>query len=47
MSVDALVKSIEDFIDGFNTDATVYKWTEKADEILKKVRRARDVLDSQ
>ncbi len=47
VSVDALVKSIEDFIDGFNTDATVYKWTEKADEILKKVRRARDVLDSQ
>ena len=47
VSVDALVKSIEEFIDGFNTDATVYKWTAKADEILKKVRRARAVLDSQ
>jgi hypothetical protein len=47
VSVDALVKSIREFIDGFNADATVYKWTVKADEILQKVRRERDDLDNQ
>lgn len=47
VSVDALVKSIEEFIECFNADATIYQWTAKAEEILEKVRRARAVLDSQ
>lgn len=47
VSVDSLINSIEDFIEGFNADSTIYKWTAKAEEILAKVRRARVVLDSQ
>ena len=46
-SVDSLIKSIDEFIDGFNSNSTIYKWTAKAEEILEKVRRAKAVLDSQ
>ncbi|MCL2453510.1 MAG: IS630 family transposase [Alphaproteobacteria bacterium] len=47
VSVDALQKSIADFIKAFNVDPTVYKWTAKTEEILAKIKRARAVLDNQ
>ncbi|MEE9269110.1 MAG: IS630 family transposase, partial [Candidatus Krumholzibacteria bacterium] len=34
-----------DYIDEHNENPKAFKWTAKADTILKKVRRARAVLD--
>jgi len=44
-SVKELVKAIEDYVDHYNDDPQGYKWTKSAEEILKKVTRAKAALD--
>lgn len=44
-SVDQLIGTILNYIDQHNNDPTSFKWTAKAEDILAKVKRARDVLD--
>ena len=44
-NVKQLQRTITDYIDEHNEDPKAFKWTAKADPILKKVRRARAVLD--
>ena len=46
-NVEVLEKAIAEFIEAFNTDATVFRWTAKAEDILAKVERARNVLVNQ
>jgi transposase len=40
-----LINAITDYIENHNANPRTYTWTAKADDILKKVRRARAVLD--
>ena len=44
-NVKQLQQAITDYIDEHNKAPKAFKWTAKADTILKKVRRARAVLD--
>ncbi|MCH8881699.1 MAG: IS630 family transposase [Planctomycetes bacterium] len=44
-SVKELIATIEDYIEKHNDNPKSFTWTAKAEEILKKVRRARAVLD--
>lgn len=44
-SVEQLIAAIEEFIQQHNSSAEPYVWTAKADEILDKVARAREVLN--
>lgn len=44
-SVDQLVDTILNYIDQHNNDPKSFKWTAKAEDILDKVKRARNVLD--
>ncbi len=44
-NVKQLQRAITDYIDEHNENPKAFKWTAKADTILKKVRRARAVLD--
>ena len=44
-SVKELVAAIEDYLAKHNENPQVFTWTAKAEAILKKVRRARAVLD--
>jgi len=44
-SVDQLVETILDYIDQHNNDPKSFKWTAKAEDILEKVKRAKEVLD--
>lgn len=44
-SVKQLIAAIEEFIQQHNSSAEPYVWTAKADEILDKVARARDILN--
>jgi len=44
-NVKQLQKAITDYIDEHNKAPKAFKWTAKADTILKKVRRARAALD--
>ena len=44
-SVEQLIAAIEEFIQQHNSSAEPYVWTAKADEILDKVARARDILN--
>jgi transposase len=44
-SVKELIATIEDYIEKHNDDPQSLTWTAKAEDILKKVRRARAVLD--
>jgi transposase len=44
-SVKQLIKAIMDYIDEHNDDPSVFTWTARAEDILEKVQRARDVLD--
>jgi transposase len=46
-SVKQLVKAITDYIDAYNENPKAFVWTAKADDILAKVRRAREVLNNQ
>jgi hypothetical protein len=41
------VKAITDYIDAYNENPKAFVWTAKADDILAKVRRAREVLNNQ
>jgi transposase len=44
-SVEQLIQAIMDYIEHHNRSPKPFVWTAKADEILAKVRRARNVLD--
>ncbi len=44
-SVDELIDEIMDYVDQHNENPKSYTWTAKAEDILEKVKRARDVLD--
>lgn len=44
-SVPELIQAIRDYIDHHNADPTTFVWTKKAEDILKKVARARASLD--
>jgi len=44
-SVDQLIGTILDYIDQHNKAPKSFEWTAKAEDILEKVKRARDVLD--
>ncbi len=44
-SVDDLVSAIMSYIDDHNANPKTFKWTAKAEDILAKVQRARDVLN--
>jgi transposase len=44
-SVDQLIVTIMDYIDQHNNDPKSFTWTAKAEDILTKVKRARNVLD--
>ena len=44
-SVEQLIQAIMDYIQQHNRSPKPFVWTAKADEILAKVRRARNVLD--
>jgi transposase len=44
-SVEQLIQAITDYIQHHNQSPNPYVWTAKADEILAKVQRARNVLD--
>jgi transposase len=44
-SVEQLIAAIEEFIQQHNSSAEPYVWTAKADEILDKVARAREILN--
>ena len=44
-SVDQLIEAIMAFIKEHNDNPQTFAWTAKADEILAKIRRAREVLD--
>ncbi len=44
-NVNALIDAIQSFIDDHNLHRKTFKWTAKAETILVKVRRARNVLD--
>ena len=44
-SVEQLIQAIMDYIEHHNQSPKPFVWTAKADEILAKVRRARNVLD--
>ena len=44
-SVDELVDAIMSYVDNHNKDPKPYRWTAKAEDILAKVKRARDILD--
>jgi len=44
-SVEQLITEIENYIDHHNNTTQGYTWTAKAEDILEKVRRAREVLD--
>jgi len=44
-SVEQLVKAIMDYIEAHNEEPSRFIWTAKADDILAKVRRAKEVLD--
>jgi len=44
-SVDELVAAINDYIDEHNSNPKTFKWSAKAEDILAKVQRARDVLN--
>lgn len=44
-SADQLIETISDYIDQHNNNPTSFQWTAKAEDILAKVKRARDVLD--
>jgi transposase len=44
-SVEQLIRAIRDYIEHHNRSPKPFVWTAKADEILAKVRRARNVLD--
>ena len=44
-SVDELVDAIMDYVDQHNKNPKSYTWTAKAEDILEKVKRAKDVLD--
>ena len=44
-SVKGLIATIEDYIEQHNDNPKSFTWTAKAEDILKKVRRARAVLD--
>lgn len=44
-SVKELIATIEDYIEKHNDNPKSFTWTAKAEDILKKVRRARAVLD--
>ena len=44
-SVEQLIAAIMAFINEHNADPQAFTWTAKADEILAKVRRARQDLD--
>jgi len=45
-SVDRLIEEIERYVDQHNQTPKAFAWTAKAEQILEKVRRARDVLDN-
>lgn len=44
-SVPQLIEAIMDYITGHNADPKTFVWTAKAEDILAKVRRAREVLN--
>jgi transposase len=44
-SVPQLIQAIEDYIAGHNADPKAFVWTAKVEDILAKVRRAREVLN--
>lgn len=44
-SVDQLIEAITAYIDQHNENPTAFQWTAKAEDIIEKVRRAREVLD--
>jgi transposase len=44
-SVQELVRVIEEYVDHYNDDPQGYTWTKSAEEILKKVTRAKAALD--
>jgi transposase len=44
-SVDELIHAIDAYITAHNEDPHAFNWTAKAEDILEKVRRAREVLD--
>jgi len=44
-SVPELIRAIDDYIDAHNENPRSYQWVAKAEDILAKVRRAREVLD--
>jgi transposase len=44
-SVKELVRAIEEYVDHYNEDPRGYTWTKSAEEILKKVTRAKAALD--
>jgi len=45
-SVEALIRTITDYIEHHNRDPKTFVWTAKVEDILEKVRRARAVLDN-
>jgi transposase len=44
-NVPELIDAIMAYIDAHNEDPESFEWTAKAQDIIEKVRRARDVLD--
>lgn len=44
-SVSELINAIDDYIDQHNRDPKPFVWTARADQILEKVKRARNLLD--
>lgn len=45
-SVPQLEQAIQDFIDQHNADPKTFRWTKSTEDILAKVRRAKDVLNN-
>jgi selenocysteine lyase/cysteine desulfurase len=43
--VPQLIEAITAYIDEHNENPAAFEWTAKADDIIEKVRRAREVLD--
>ena len=44
-SVDRLIEAIDDYIEHHNNNGKTFQWTAKAEKIIAKVARARDVLN--
>ncbi len=44
-SVPELIQAIRDYVDHHNANPKTFVWTKKAEDILRKVARARAVLD--